>query len=555
MIVATLLLLVTIAVRFFRLGLDCLWCDEAYTAWMIQKPLGEMLTTLIQTDDAPPFFYIAQKIITSLTGRTEFGLRFLSALCGCLSVFYLIRRWIREGDLSYCWSAAFFALSSFSIFYARQTRSYGLIMLLIFIVILSARDLLRGRTREAGPLLLICGSLLVLTHNIGGIVAFCCLPLWFFQRWSGGETIELRQWLRWVLPPVIVCVVWLALSRSQLGIHASLNQWMGGFWESHNLLSGPWLTCRTFLPGSAATTASSIALPAISTGKTIWFSLSILSLMIVLFAAVKGCRRNGRWQELLMPGTFLLLPLGALLIVSLFWTPVYVVGRSDVIAFPAFVLLIGSGLSRLPRWGAVSILFFWGAVSLISLQPTYGLGNSPGMKHVDRSVAAFLADNELREDDWLIHSFLTQPSLSYYLSRSGTGHHAVWFPEEAGFNPAGVAPVVFEELDQYLTEAIALRKRIEADLPEDGQVFLIATIDPRYAGDPARWRAPGAQINANQITFPTSLMLYSFVGVNTVTAARTYRQDWIGGERVILPVPKKDWLRIKELPPIQSGDN
>ena len=79
-IVAALLLLVTAAVRLFRLGLDCLWCDEAYTAWMIQKPLGEMLTTLIQTDDAPPFYYIAQKSVTSLTGKSEFGLRFLSVL-------------------------------------------------------------------------------------------------------------------------------------------------------------------------------------------------------------------------------------------------------------------------------------------------------------------------------------------------------------------------------------------------------------------------------------------------------------------------------------------
>jgi len=556
LVVGAVLLALAAIFRFARLGLEGLWCDEAYTAWLIRMPLGEMITTLIQTDDAPPIFYICQKFITTFVGQSEFGLRFISASCGCLVVLYLALRSIRERDNASMWSAIFFGVTSFSIFYARQARSYGLILLLIFIFILAARDLLRGSSRWAGPLLALSGSLLALSHNIGGVIVFSSLPLWLVYRGVKIDRIKLRSWLLWHLLPVAICLLWLGLSRSQLTIHATLNQWMAGFWETHNLFAAPWLSCRAWVPGLYDTGLGSIALPTMTSGKAIWFALSLAALIVTFFYIVRGYFDLGRRREILLYLGYLVLPLGGLLAVSLLWAPVYVVGRSDLIVFPALVLLIGIGLSRMPRWGAALILSLWALISLISLQSTYGLGQINKMKGTDRSIAAFMADGQLAPGDWMIHSNLTQPTFAYYLGRSDINYQTAWFPKESGINPSAVVQVEYEQLDRYLAEAIDLRSQIEQDLPETGKVWLVATVDNRHAGDPSLWRAPGAMMTANQITFPTSLMLYSLVGVKPMMVARLYRQDWIAGDRVLIPIPKAEWLPVENLPPIQTeGDD
>jgi len=47
-------LLVAAGLRFFALGHEGVWCDEAYTAEIVSRPWGEMLRSLIGEDDEPP---------------------------------------------------------------------------------------------------------------------------------------------------------------------------------------------------------------------------------------------------------------------------------------------------------------------------------------------------------------------------------------------------------------------------------------------------------------------------------------------------------------------
>ena len=189
--------------RLISLGREGLWCDEAYAALMVQLPLPEMIQSLMRYDDAPPLFYMLQKLVVSCVGCSETALRLLPALSGIVAVFLLLIRWCEEERGQYCWAAIFLATTTYGVFYARQARSYGLLILLALLFILSAKDLLLKNRRWsgpqqtdagkatppqtvlrkttlgwAGPLLAMTGMLLCMTHHLGVVLILTSFLLW-----------------------------------------------------------------------------------------------------------------------------------------------------------------------------------------------------------------------------------------------------------------------------------------------------------------------------------------------------------------------------------------
>ena len=112
---------------------------------------------------------------------------------------------------------------------------------------------------------------------------------------------------------------------------------------------------------------SATAIPAaIHLGATLALAVTIL-MAILPSSAPLQVRRNS-----IVVLSMLLVPLVALLGISLAWRPVYVIGRYDILALPALVLLAGYGLSRLASTGKrlrltatiVVALILLGAMSL-----------------------------------------------------------------------------------------------------------------------------------------------------------------------------------------------
>jgi 4-amino-4-deoxy-L-arabinose transferase-like glycosyltransferase len=552
------------ALRFFRLGMEGVWLDEGYTAWMSRQPITEMLSVLLRTDDAPPLYYIAQHYLIAFFGESEFVLRLLSTLTSLGVVAFLIRIFMGQQNRNAFWSALFFTVATYGVFYARQARSYSLVLILCFLVIYCARNLLMGRSKNAGPWLALWGSLLLMTHNIGGIFLVCGLPLWWLNWRRNYKGASLASWLLWHGIPFLVWAIWLSFSYNQLESHQTVNQWMGEFWKSHSLLFGPLIAIGTFVPGLHKPEFDAVNFPVFSAGIDIFYLLS-LGAVIVIFAWVlqpfwpgkRGAMATaaaGAWRSLVVDGAYFLLPLLALTAISLVWAPVLVIGRTEVIALPAFALLMGRGLARLPRPVSVAIILFWLTLTVCTLAPSYGLDNSRRIKGADRQTARTLVEAGLAPHDWLIHSSLTQPSMNYYLKQFGAPHNESWFPAETGVSPANLAEIELSQMESYLIEAAAKREEIGSQLPAMGTVWIIAVIDERYAGPPEGWTRRGSLIDANQLAFPTSLLLYSFVGLNPVESILAFKQDWVNGNRVLLKVKKSDWVPIEDLPPVRAEE-
>src|SRR5205814_7640825 len=111
--------------RFYRLGHQGLWFDEANTALLVHFSPGKMLGLIPQTESTPPLYYCVAWVWARVFGYGESALRSLSALAGVamIPVVYgagakLISR--RAGVLG----AAFAACSPLLIWYSQEARSY-----------------------------------------------------------------------------------------------------------------------------------------------------------------------------------------------------------------------------------------------------------------------------------------------------------------------------------------------------------------------------------------------------------------------------------------------
>lgn len=551
--------LVAAALRLVQLGFEGFWCDEAYTANLIRLPLREMIRDLVTRDDAPPLFYVLEKLVAPITGASEAGLRMLPALAGLGMVALLLGRARARRDASLAWAAGFLAVASYAVFHARQARSYGLLLPLVLVLMLSSRDLLLENRRRAGLSLAAAGALLCVTHNVGVLVLLTSLALWPLRPRTGGA--PLRAWLLWHLVPLAVCGLYLAASAAQMTTHASVNAWMGGYWMHHPLALAPLLSLGTFVPGPAVGGSVQVPFAALTGKLAAWRWLSG-GIALVCLAASVWPRRSGATEPatahasraVAIEAAFLFAPLVALTLASALWRPTYVLARTDAIAFPAFALLAGRGLARLRGgWRAVC-LGLWLAISVAALGPSYGLGPRARAKGADREVAARVAASGLRPDDFVVHTFLTAPTSDYYLHRLQRPHRTAWFPAIAGLNPANTFDTPLDSLRAYEAQARDLRARMERELPAEGAAYLFVLVDP--AASPAR-RAGGspAEFSANDLTYPTSLMLFYLVGDRPQPVVARYRQDWVGGDRAVLRVPRAAWVALDSLPQVVAAES
>lgn len=131
--VALLLLIVSagLFLRLHQIGGEGLWIDEAFSLWLANRPLSEMVHWVSQVDHHPPLYYALLHGWTAILGDGEAMARSLSTFFGVLTLplMYLIGRRLagpRVGLLS----ALLLALSPFHVRFGQEARMYSLLTLL-----------------------------------------------------------------------------------------------------------------------------------------------------------------------------------------------------------------------------------------------------------------------------------------------------------------------------------------------------------------------------------------------------------------------------------------
>lgn len=78
--------LVALVLRLPTAGDQSLWADESFTKRIVDGSLGHAWSTIGETENTPPLFYLLEWLWTRVTGTGELGLRSLSAVAGALAV-------------------------------------------------------------------------------------------------------------------------------------------------------------------------------------------------------------------------------------------------------------------------------------------------------------------------------------------------------------------------------------------------------------------------------------------------------------------------------------
>ena len=130
--------------RFYAIGRQGFWYDEATTAWLLRGTPGQLLGQLPHTESTPPLYYLLAWAWVRLFGDTQTGLRSLSALAGVVTVpvaFAAARE--LAGRRVALLAAGLVAVNPFLVWYSQEARSYALLVLVATVSLL-----LFARARE-----------------------------------------------------------------------------------------------------------------------------------------------------------------------------------------------------------------------------------------------------------------------------------------------------------------------------------------------------------------------------------------------------------------------
>jgi len=159
-----LLTLVGLFLRFYNLGFNSLWLDEASTLDMSKNGFLEIWNISLSGDFHPPLFHWTEHLMLAF-GQSEVILRFIPALLGTLTipVFYLIGKEFLDKNVGII-CAALLTVSYFGIFYSQEAYSYSMVLFVFSLVLLFYFRALRTDETSQWLLFGLFSALAVWTH-------------------------------------------------------------------------------------------------------------------------------------------------------------------------------------------------------------------------------------------------------------------------------------------------------------------------------------------------------------------------------------------------------
>jgi mannosyltransferase len=173
------LTLLAAALRFYGLGHQGFWYDEASTALLVKFTPGQMLGLIPQSESTPPLYYCVAWVWSRVFGDTEAGLRSLSAVAGVLvvPVAYFAAEKLLASRRAGLITAALTACNPLLIWYSQEARAYALLVLLCALATLAfayARTTRDPRILGAWAL----ASMLALLTHYYAVVAIAPQAAW-----------------------------------------------------------------------------------------------------------------------------------------------------------------------------------------------------------------------------------------------------------------------------------------------------------------------------------------------------------------------------------------
>jgi 4-amino-4-deoxy-L-arabinose transferase-like glycosyltransferase len=205
---AQTLLLLTITglvLRFYNLGYNSLWLDEASTYTISANSFSQIWQTTAGGEFNPPLFYWTEHVMLML-GNNEIVLRFIPALLGALTIplFYIIGKEFLDRNTGLV-AAAACAFSPFLIYYSQEARAY---MMMLFFIVLATVFFLKAMRSASLKHWVLFGlfSALAFWAHFYALVMIAALVLYALIAWAPRILAEYNN-LKMLVVGVVVFIL------------------------------------------------------------------------------------------------------------------------------------------------------------------------------------------------------------------------------------------------------------------------------------------------------------------------------------------------------------
>lgn len=221
--------------RLYHINNLSLWRDEAFTAILVQKNLGELIPILI--NDTSSFLHqIFLHFWVQLFGAGEISLRLPSLIFNMLTLLYLYlisRKFFKRPEQIAI--IALFSVNIISIFYSQEARVYSMFTFLLLSAFYYLINLIEKFSFRSALLWVLFNSLAFYSHNLAMFfiaTEAIYVALKLLQKLNKNDLLKsfkknsrlFIQWIVTFLSFFVISIPWIIIFITQA------SKFQGGFW-------------------------------------------------------------------------------------------------------------------------------------------------------------------------------------------------------------------------------------------------------------------------------------------------------------------------------------
>ena len=396
------LVLLALLLRLPTAGEQSLWADEAFTRQIVDGSLGHVWSTIQETENTPPLFYLLDWLWTRVVGTGELGMRSFSAVVGALTVVPVVALARRVGGSSLpsgvaLAAGALVAVNPLAQWFGQEARSYALFVLLAAVAWLVLLRALESPTPRRLATWALAVTAITWTHYFGGllfVVGWTAIGLALLTPAPSGPVLRRVRALRpLALPAGLSAAACAAL------IPVAANQQSTDMYRSISLIKG--------LSTRIVETPKQFALGYDAPAEVV---VGVLLSVVLIGLVVAGAwPRDGRaTRATLIAG--LAAAIWVLPLLALVGGFDVVLTRNFVLLIPPLVVLAAVGAARLGRRGLVVLA----VVGVVQLGAVVAVATTPIYQREDwRGMLAASGDRIARPQLLLLEGYQRTPALAY----------------------------------------------------------------------------------------------------------------------------------------------
>jgi hypothetical protein len=228
-----IILFVAFVLRFYKLGHESFWCDELHC--MIEAdpslPLRGLFDLLVSSDYQPPLFFLIQRSVFTILGRSDVIGRLWPAVAGVAGVWamYRLGKEILNRNLGLI-AASLTCVNYFAIYYSREARPYSQLFLVVTLSLVFLIRLIKTNSKRDMWFFALFATLTMYTHYFGTFLVISEFAVAFLLYWVAADRkIYLK---RFAISWLVIAVCFSAWLPRMLKVNAMRTSWISSVSEN-----------------------------------------------------------------------------------------------------------------------------------------------------------------------------------------------------------------------------------------------------------------------------------------------------------------------------------